>query len=626
MASSIKTKYVYDVEVYPNFFCATFINVDTGGSGVFTVFNEIDQREELAYFLDRNIELIGFNNISYDGPVLYYLISRTENMNVREANAALFEISGRLIDDRSRSDDEIRKLRWARGIKYHQTDLMKIMNFDGLGVSLKQVAISLKWPRIQDLPLPYDTMIQPEQVELIQQYNMNDAGITLALYNAIQPQIKLRQDLSVFYGVDLTSSSDSNMANKILEHIYAKETNVDLAAIKDLRTHRNEIKVSDCIGRAIEFKSPKLQALLADLKGMTLKIDNKFEFSKLVRVGGTVYDLGVGGIHSQDKAEKFVADPAYAIRDADVASYYPNIMLVNKLAPAHLDQSDFTRILGKITAERIAAKKAGDKAKADGLKITINSIFGKLGSDTFWLMDQLAFLSVTISGQLYLLMLIEALELAGIEVISANTDGIVAKIPADLDDKYYEITDWWQARTGFDLEFSDYSLYVRLDVNNYLTVKKKGEIKTKGRLVFDLGLQKGYKHPIVPQAVYEYFVNGTPIDETFAKATDILDFCISQKTGGDFRLEYRTLTSTEVLQKTNRFFITNKRGGALVKVRQSNGKEIGCYVGNAVQILNDLDVKQPISAYNLDLDFYRYEARNIIEAIEPVVVQMGLFG
>lgn len=619
-----KLKYCYDLEVFPNFFCVTFVNVDTGGSGVFTLHGDIDQRDELAFFLDRNMELIGFNNLAYDGPILYYLLTRTGDMNVREATDALFKISGKLINERVHMDDEIRKLRWARGVKYHQIDLMKLMNFDGLGVSLKQVAISLKWSRIQDLPLPYDSFISFDEVDLIHDYNMNDVLITNELYKAIQPQIKLRQELSVLYGVDLTSSSDSNMANKILEHIYATETNADLTAIRDLRTHRTEIKVADCIGKHISFRSPMLQELLDDLKRMTLSVENKFAFGKTVKVGNTLYDLGVGGIHSQDKAEKFLADPAYIIRDADVASYYPNIMIQNRLAPAHLDQKDFTRILSKITHERIAAKKAGDKTKADGLKITINSIFGKLGSDTFWLMDQQAFLSVTISGQLYLLMLIEELERAGIQVISANTDGIVAKIPADLDDTYHDICEWWQLRTGFELEFSDYKLYVRSDVNNYLTVKKKGEIKTKGRYVTEIGLQKGYKHPIIPKAAFEYFVNGTPVEETLAQATDILDFCISQKSGSDFKLEYRTGRSTVVLQKTNRFFIANK-GGSLVKVRQSNGKEIGSFIGEYVEILNDLDPTKTISEYDLDMEFYRKEAQSFIEEVEPVVLQMSLF-
>ncbi len=44
------------------------------------------------------------------------------------------------------------------------------------------------------------------------------------------------------------------------------------------------------------------------------------------------------------------------------------------------------------------------------------------------LCDKKQCIKVTINGQLFLLMLIEKLELAGIHIISANTDGIVSII------------------------------------------------------------------------------------------------------------------------------------------------------------------------------------------------------
>ena len=213
-----------------------------------------------------------------------------------------------------------------------------------------------------------------------------------------------------------------------------------------------------------------------------------------------------------------------------MASYYPSIMIKNKIKPAHLDNK-FIRILQKITQERLDAKRSGDKVKADGLKITINSIFGKLGSSTFWLEDARAMLTVTVSGQLYLLMLIEALTLAGMTVISANTDGIVTKIPAELEEKYQEVCTWWQKKTGFELEQTNYTLYIRSDVNNYITQKADGKTKEKGRYVKDIDLKKGYKHPIVPRCLYEYFINGKAVDKTLAESQDILDFCISQKSG-----------------------------------------------------------------------------------------------
>ena len=68
-------KYAYDVEVFKNLFTATFVNVDDEKEKeVFYIGFEIDQRKELRKFLRNRIELIGYNNQSYDDPVLRFVI------------------------------------------------------------------------------------------------------------------------------------------------------------------------------------------------------------------------------------------------------------------------------------------------------------------------------------------------------------------------------------------------------------------------------------------------------------------------------------------------------------------------------------------------------------------------
>jgi len=637
-------KYVYDVEVFPNLFTATFINVETNEKHVFGVFGDKDGRAKLREFLDRPITLIGFNNLSYDGPVLYAICEKLRKEKVDKALSELFNLSQKLIDDRNR-DPDIRSLRYPRGIKYKQVDLMKILNFGGR-VGLKQVAVNLKWHRIQDLPLPYDHKVAQEEIKTILDYNLNDVMITLALYKSIlHDKIAVREEVGKVYGVDVTNSSDSNMANVLLEKFYFqalrdKGLTFDVDQLRQMRTKRQEIVVKDCIPDNVNFKTPQLITLKNDLTNMVLRdsttgefsIDDndnndespsRFSFKKSIRIGNKTYDLGVGGIHSRDDAGKFVSDDDYTIRDCDVGSFYPNIILNNKLIPEHINPV-FLDILRRITKDRLAAKKAGEKAKSEGLKITINSIFGKMGSDTFWLEDMHQFLSVTISGQLYLLMLIEAIETAGIEVISANTDGIISKIPRVKEDEYYTICKDWEKSTGFGLEFTDYKLYVRSDVNNYITLKPDGDSKQKGRYVQKIDLSKGYKHPVVQKCVYAYYLHGAPVEDTLGDCRDILDYCISPKIGGKYSLEYRTAKEKNVLQKTNRFFVA-KRGGSLVKVDKYSGKETGIMVGKQVVILNTVSQDALFDEYDVDLEFYRKEAQSFIEEVEPSVVQMTLF-
>jgi hypothetical protein len=612
-------KFSYDIEVFPNFFSATFLNSDNESEKhVFVIADKRNDIKSFTEFLDQELTLIGFNNIMYDGAVMH-LITETckENPYIKpnQINPEIFRFSSNLINsDRMMSDAKTRNHQRPDNVKYKQIDLMKLMAFDKLGVSLKQISINLLWHKVQDLPLPYDHIVQPFEYQIILDYNLNDVLITQKLYKSLSDQLELREKLSAEYGVDLMSASDSKMADVILEDLYCKKLNIQSKEIRNLRTKRDSVCLGECLGKNITFKTNILNRIKREIQEKIVHFEDNYKYNKTVKFSNASYELGVGGLHSVDDPAIFVADENNYLRDADVSSYYPSIMIINNLYPEHLDPK-FVDILQHITNERLAAKKSGDKIKADSLKITINSIFGKLGSDTFWLYDPKKMLSVTVSGQLYLLMLIESLVLEGIEVISANTDGIVSRIPKHLDTKYQEICNWWQEKTGFGLEFTEYAAYYRSDVNNYITVKPDGKTKEKGRYLKEVNLKKGYKYPIIPNALYNYFVKKTPIMQTLKECKNIFDFCVSQKVGGDFVLEYRKDDGITRLQKNNRFFISTD-GGKLIKRRTSNDSEIGLYVGKLATIINDYDASIPFEHYSIDYSFYEEEALKYISEIE----------
>ena len=605
----MKYDWAFDIEVFPNFFDVTFLNInDESVIKTFVVSWDlhIDEKSKLCEFLDNEVNLlIGYNNLFYDEVIMELLY----DYNGKNVNADMYEMSQKIITSNRDDHTPIRK-----EYKWPQLDLMKMMAFDKLGVSLKQCAINLRWHRIQDLPLPYDQFIKREDVEKIIEYNINDVLITNELYKAMQPQINLRKDLSNIYNVELRNASDSKIANVLLEKFYSDSTDIDMKEVKYKRTKREFLWLRDCLCSGIKFKTKKLRNLKFEIINSLVVAENNWAFKKEIEFGNCIYELGVGGLHSSDLPGKFVSDDKYIILDQDCVSYYPSIIINNKIKPDHLNE-DFVDILKKITAERIEAKKTGDKVKADGLKITINSIFGKLGSETFWLEDPKAMLSVTVSGQLFLMMLIEDMTLAGIEVISANTDGIVCKIPRELEDKHKEVCHQWETETGFSLEFTPYDLYVRSDVNNYIVKKSDGHTKEKGRYLRELDLKKGYHYPVVAQSMYNYFVNNKSLDESLYENRDIFDYCLSQKSGKDFRMEYRDGDNVEQLQKTNRYYIS-KTGGTLIKVNKKTGSEIGLSVGKLSKILNDYDANIPFEDYDVDFDYYKDEALKYISEIE----------
>lgn len=607
--------YAFDIECFKNLFCATFVNVDDEEDiKVFTIGLNKADGQNLYNFLKNEMILVGYNSISYDAPILRYFMANNNSENLLKR---IFDISNKLVNDGFRQDKDIRELRYPKNDSYNinTIDLMKILAFDKIGVSLKQVAINLKWHKIQDLPIYPNEIIHENQIGMILNYNLNDVLITKRLYEEIKPIRELRANLSKMYRVDLSSASDSKVANILLEKIYADELKVDIRKIRDLRTPRPKILLGDCIGKFVEFKTPLLNETMRRISSTYVYDYNNYKYSEKIYYGNCTFVLGIGGLHSEDTPGIFKSDENYLIQDMDVSSYYPNLIINNELYPSHLGP-DFIKVLKRITNDRLEAKKSGDKVKADGLKITINSIFGKTGSYTFWLYDPKQFLSTTVTGQLGLLMLIESLYESGIEVISANTDGVVCRIKRSLLDKYYKVAEEWEGKTGLELEFTPYKKYIRRDVNSYITEKEDGGTKEKGIFLKEVDLKKGYRMPIVAKALHAYFINNIPVKETLDDCKDIMEFCISQKSASNFSIELHEGMKITNLQKTNRFYVSNK-GGSMIKRDINSKRTTGLYVGNTVQVLNEYDINKPFEKYDVNLYFYEVEIKKIIDEIEP---------
>ncbi len=615
------TTYAYDIEVLKNLFTATFVNVDNpDDEHVFYIGMDRVSYSDLLTFLKQRMTLIGYNNHSYDDPILRFIMKYKGTSIVRD----IFDLSGKLISEGYRDDKTIMELRYPKTYMYPWTsiDLMRILAFDKLGISLKQTAINLGWYKIQDMPVTsYTETIHPSQLQSILNYNLNDVLITKRLYEELKPIRELREELSKLYHVNLNSASDSKMANLILEDIYQNELHTDIRTIRTMRTYRENVLLGDCIAKFVKFQTPELQEMLDRISATVVYSYNNYRYSEKVYFANCKFALGIGGLHTEDAPGIFTSNEKYLIQDMDVSSYYPNLIINNKFYPAHLGEG-FIRVLKKITSERLDAKKSGDKVKADGLKITINSIFGKLGSPTFWLLDAKQMLSTTISGQMGLLMLVEDLYLNGIHVISCNTDGIVCEIPRELMDTYYEVAHRWEKTTNLELEFTPYKKYVRRDVNSYITEKEDGSTKEKGAFLKEVDLKKAYHMPIVAKALYAYFIKDIPVKETLENCKDIMEFCLSQKTGSNFSLELHTPKGIIPLQKTNRYYVS-KKGGSLIKKDYFSDRRIGLQVGRLVEILNDYDSYKPFEEYEVDLSFYEKEVMKIIDEIEPK--QMTLF-
>lgn len=233
--------------------------------------------------------------------------------------------------------------------------------------------------------------------------------------------------------------------------------------------------------------------------------------------------------------------------------YYPSLMIKNGYTSRNIPSP---KIFETVYHDRIAAKKSGDKNKANALKLILNTTYGASLATTNPLYDPLMGRSICISGQLYLLELAQHLyrDIPDLKIVALNTDGIMI----EFDDSYYtEVTtiiDEWQERTGFELEEDKIRKLIQSNVNNYVMVFENGKVKTKGAYVtYGIAGAGAFSinnnHTIVKKAVIDYFVNGTPVEDTINGCDDIHEFQIIAKAGGGYKSVYRVPADFEDWKK-----------------------------------------------------------------------------
>ena len=631
----------------------------------------------LLYWLQQKADYFGYNNRKYDRLMLSALLMYYNQFDKpSKLITFLYETSQRVIRSSNNDTlwtDNFTSLILRNNVAFRDLDLFQIFRLDHYHKSLKQTSINIKWYNLKEYTMPpigdldrhyyherlpeakgmtdrelnihyrnvFERFIPKEYLNEMADYNDNDVYIVAELIRMNQEEVLLRYRISEEYKVDVYSASRSTIADKVIVKLYSKFTGLHPKTFIDTKTIRRKILVSEILSDKIAFSTPKLNDILSGIRSLTLK-GEKGEFDLEFTFMGTSYTIATGGLHSNEIPAVYIENSDSIIVDRDVASYYPNMIRSLKVCQKHLIPKAWFRIADTIVDERLEHKHlAKDKSldvmerdkhatAAACLKIVANAgIFGKMGSEKSFLCDKKAMYQVTINGQLFLLMLIEKLELAGIHVISANTDGIVTIVPRELEQTADDICHWWEKHLGLELEFTYYTKYVTEGVNSYLTVKRGGSSKFKGRMnpkMFLEDLSKGYNSPIVAKCVTEYFINGTPVMETLRNAKSILDFCRTQNVNHKYRLEFTHVVDgkirTDVVQRNTRFYISFT-GGTLMKVEsmgwnehnEEQVKKSSLCAGQRVSICNTVD-DTDISELNVNYLYYYNEAMAIIEPIE----------
>lgn len=604
--------YGYDIECYPNVFTLGSEHIETGDRWYYEISERRNDIHGLMHFLTSLREscanMVGFNNLHYDWPMVNHFITNAPAwavMTAKAITAFMYEKSQSIFNSINRFAHVI----WQPLIR--QIDLFKIHHFDNMAksTSLKVLEFNMRSPNISDLPYPPGHWLTVAELPVLETYNMHDVSETVAFYHWTNftfddtktGAIDFRDELSAKYGKDFTNHNDTkigkdyfimrleeNAPGTCYEKVWIATDFVGETGFNK-RTPRqtsraNGVALNDVIFPYVQFRNYEFNRILQWMKTQTLTSkDLKDSDTKGVNtkgvfkdvhcvVNGFKYDFGTGGIHGSLTGAAVVADDDYAIIDLDVASYYPNIAIVNKLFPEHLGEL-FCSIYKDVYNQRKSYPKKSSESQM--LKLALNGVYGDSNNPYSPFFDPKYTMSITINGQLLLCMLAESLlDIPGCSLIQINTDGLTVKVPRNLISHVDICARHWEYVTGLELEDVHYAaMYIR-DVNNYIGVYEDGKTKTKGAYEskqpqdrVPLGWHQNMSALVVPKAAEAALVHGVSIEEFIrSPERDVMDFMLRTKTPRASNLVLVDDNGGELPQQRVSRYYASHHGGTLFKI------------------------------------------------------------
>lgn len=552
--------YIFDCEVFAHDWLFVFKEIATGE---YTVIH--NDNDAVVAFMERNPFLGGFNNKHYDNFILKGVMCGLTPEQIKEINDLIIveEVNGW----------DIPVLREYR-VYFDSFDLMDDCQ---VGLSLKAIEAHLGIP-IEETEVDFNITHRLSEKELQETiyYCKYDVDATEKLYHLRQAYLKNKVTLGK--ARNLTDRQAMYMTN-------AKLTSVYLKAQKPEKPWNDERNYQYPEKLLRQYIPQEVFDFFDRMKDDRIPNDELFSSKLEIMVGVCPCTIAYGGIHGAISTYVEEATKTRTIRNKDVASYYPHLMTLMGYCSRNMPSP---KMFEDTLEERVAAKKAGDKATANALKLVLNTTYGAMlngkdGTAFNDLYDPLMGRSVCISGQLFLLELSEHLiaECPTLKIIQLNTDGIMVSFDHEDEAKYQEITQEWQDRTGFELEEDFIRKIVQKDVNNYVEVPADGgEPKVKGgQLVRGIAPAGAFNinnnAVVVARAIKQYFIDGTPPEETIAASENILDFQLIAKAGGKYSQCYHLVGGEKVIvQKVNRVYaVSDKSKGTVYKTHAVTGRD-----------------------------------------------------
>lgn len=508
-----------------------------------TMFQTWSLQQIKKFYLDNVQNIwIGHNNFGYDNIILEAIIKNKSQEQIFNLSKAL-------------TSDHKSKCR------------LPLITYDTMkGFYSLKTTECVAGKNISETPVDFelDRPLTEEERLLTESYNRDDLEQTRDNFYAQFDDFALRLDIIKEFNLSLDAL---NVTGTKLASLVLGAKAID--------------NIEDMV---VETKLPKnLQVKNQDVLNFYLNED--FRKNKRIKVNlcECEHIIASGGIHAAQK--KIHCDKALYF---DVSGYYNLIMINYNLLPRTMPQKS-KELYTYMYHEQLRLKKINPRKRLI-YKTILLSVFGAMSNQYTDFYDPYHGSLVTITGELFLVDLLEKLE-GKVKVIQSNTDGIIV-VPVNNDwslkDEIIHIVEEWEQRTGFVIKKEEiYNLWQR-DVNNYcFDDNGKPVVRGEAMSAYDKLSNPIYnqlwnaKEPgVIAKGMVDYLLYGiTPEDTVENNKKNLIYFqYICKKMSFDY-LQYEAITNDggEIkckLQNVNRAFASNNENeiGTIIKYKLSDGK------------------------------------------------------
>ena len=533
---------VVDIEVFQYDWIAIFLDAVSGEWAVF----HNDNPGVRDYMSQPDLLLCGYNNKHYDNHILKAICCGADVSLIKQINDFIIE------DERPGWEH------WFLRKNRFWFESFDLMDDTQVGTSLKHIEAHMGW-NIEETQVDFDIdrPLTQQEIDSTVFYCKWDIQATAKLMTLRKSYLDCKIDLGRMCDLLATKAlyyTNARLAAKYLGATYVKRYDGrEYEYPENLRVHIIQAEI-------LEF--------FMQIRDMSIPDDVLFKRQLKITIGGCPCTYAWGGVHGSLTQYFEEATDDRVIQNRDVSSLYPSLLdLYDYISRNCADPNKFRNTKN----ERLEAKRRGDKKTAKTLKNPLNVTSGAMDQPTNDLYDPKNARSMRISGQLFLTELVQELlnECSTLKLLNFNTDGLMYSVDKIELPKVDAICATWEQRTRFELETDEIQKVYIKDVNNLLFVATNGEVKTVGGyLNYGISEKGAWKISndfiIVKKAVIDYFVNGTPVEDTIGQCTDIFEFQIIAKAGGGYKSVFRVPPNYEdyrkQYEKENRRRSVNKQG------------------------------------------------------------------